>query len=237
VRVISKFHDFYDGVAAHGFDRSVVYLRAQSLLSEELDAAYACELPGAQDTNTYGLSSVSVHAWPFWIAVAGRRYHGMVTRRSTPRNAGSFYPRDEFFYSADDYRGYVSGLTGIDPLAPERYRRNRWREDKRRRLAEWLSAEPEDISRLMADRGHAVVAYTGRWLEAPRRREPLILNPRLSDFDFFKVRGPYQLFQDLSMWIGGVLPGREAMRAAVGDKDRFVERGFDAVTSFRGPNR
>ena len=39
------------------------------------------------------------------------------------------------------------------------------------------------------------------------------------------------------MWIGGVLPSRDAMRVEVSDRDRFVEKGFDVVTSFRGKSR
>jgi len=39
------------------------------------------------------------------------------------------------------------------------------------------------------------------------------------------------------MWVGGVLPGRDAMTAKVSDADRFVEHGFDAKASFRGRNR
>lgn len=56
---------------------------------------------------------------------------------------------------------------------------------------------------------------------------------RLADFQFGRMLPAQAVYQEIAMWIGGVLPRHGAMAAAVPDPIRFEERGFDGRTSFR----
>lgn len=56
----------------------------------------------------------------------------------------------------------------------------------------------------------------------------------LADIEFYRVIDAYTMFQELEMYIGGVLPRPGAMTATIADKDRIVQHGFDKW-SFRKP--
>jgi hypothetical protein len=56
----------------------------------------------------------------------------------------------------------------------------------------------------------------------------------LKDFQFYKVRDPYTLFQEISMWVGGILPGSaNPMVQITDDNIKVAKHGFDPKWSFR----
>jgi hypothetical protein len=63
------------------------------------------------------------------------------------------------------------------------------------------------------------------------------INPiGLKQLGFAKALGPYEAFQELSMWIGGVLGGNSPETVEIkSDKVLIENHGFDHVFSFRGP--
>ena len=63
------------------------------------------------------------------------------------------------------------------------------------------------------------------------------VNPSdLRSFGFAKAVDPYMAFQELSMWIGGVLGGTSPEIVAIKDDKVLIEgHGFDNRFSFRGP--
>jgi hypothetical protein len=67
----------------------------------------------------------------------------------------------------------------------------------------------------------------------PLMTKSLDLNPRLTTFQFVKVMDPYQAFQELEMYISGVLGVGEHPTVKVSDKSKIIEHGFDYKWSFR----
>lgn len=193
MRVISKFHDYYDGVQGLGQDRSLVYVREQRELTEAEAAAYQCPWP--LRTEAISAKGFILYFFPFWVAVAGKRYRGIRVRKdvgSTPP-----YFTEIFFYSLDACREHAVKLTGSDPFAETRGWRSRWSWERDRVTeAEWFSAQgANELHAVMAERGHAVVACSGKQTAAPPYRLlPPDLNPRLADYDFFKVLDPLPVF-------------------------------------------
>lgn len=61
----------------------------------------------------------------------------------------------------------------------------------------------------------------------------LIRNPCLADLEFQRVLDPYTCFQNIAMFIGGVMPGRQMPMVHLTDTDRLLKRGFDPVYGFR----
>ena len=58
--------------------------------------------------------------------------------------------------------------------------------------------------------------------------------PGLSEVQFAKVLDPYTAFQELSMWVGGVLPQPGPGAAEITDNTVKIQKhGFDVVSSFR----
>ena len=75
--------------------------------------------------------------------------------------------------------------------------------------------------------------------EHPNRHEESYfqVNPfTLKQLGFAKAVDPYTAFQELSMWIGGVLGGTSPEIVTIKDDKTLIEgHGFDNRFSFRGP--
>ena len=63
--------------------------------------------------------------------------------------------------------------------------------------------------------------------------ETFIVNPLLKNFDFFKMMDAFTAFQEISMFIGGVLGNKEKEIIQVSDKNKIEQHGFDYKWSFR----
>jgi len=65
------------------------------------------------------------------------------------------------------------------------------------------------------------------------RNHKITVNPVLKDYEFYKVLDPYTTFQELSMFVSGVMGGRAPKMEKVSDEVRLEKHGFDKRTSFR----
>jgi len=69
------------------------------------------------------------------------------------------------------------------------------------------------------------------WFEPSHPR--LILNPCLKEIQFFKVFDPYAAYQELAMFVSGVMGGQAPPMVPVSDEIRLEKHGFDKKWSFR----
>jgi hypothetical protein len=63
--------------------------------------------------------------------------------------------------------------------------------------------------------------------------EKFIINPLLKYYQFYKVFGSYQAFQEISMFLGGVLGSNGKEIVEVDNRTKIIKHGFDLKTSFR----
>jgi hypothetical protein len=63
----------------------------------------------------------------------------------------------------------------------------------------------------------------------------LILNPKLSDWGFQSVKDPVTAFQDIYMYISGVLGVSAPETVEISDKEMAKKKGHDGEWSFRKP--
>lgn len=68
----------------------------------------------------------------------------------------------------------------------------------------------------------------------PWRECEVTLTPVLADSQFCKVKDPFSAFQEISMYLGGVIPRQAPELVLISDKDRIAQHGFDK-DSFRHP--
>lgn len=59
----------------------------------------------------------------------------------------------------------------------------------------------------------------------------------LKDVGFFRILDPWSAWQEISMFVGGVLPAHGNTMVAIDDRVRLEKHGFDAVRSFRNMER
>lgn len=65
------------------------------------------------------------------------------------------------------------------------------------------------------------------------KNERFMVNPLLNDYKFYKLFDSYQAFQEISMFISGVLGNKEKKVIQVSDKNKIEQHGFDYKWSFR----
>jgi hypothetical protein len=75
------------------------------------------------------------------------------------------------------------------------------------------------------------------WLKRFYSRSPDgVLNPRLEDLGFDRIRDPFSAFQDISMYLSNILIEQKPT-ATINDKYRIPQHGFDLKESFRNTKR
>lgn len=63
--------------------------------------------------------------------------------------------------------------------------------------------------------------------------EKIIINPRLADYEFYKVFDTYTCFQELEMWMAGTLSYPQNIMVEVSDQTKVEKHGFDKQYGFR----
>ena len=64
-------------------------------------------------------------------------------------------------------------------------------------------------------------------------RDNIKFNVKLSDYDFYKKFDTYTAYQELDMWISGILAYPQNIMLEVEDKIKLTKHGFDNKYSFR----
>lgn len=239
MRIISKFKDYYDGGLAYGQDDSVVYVRLTEELQRvtEWDSKKFPEMYERTKNAPYiGRPFPNVYVRP------EHRPHERWYTNSKGRSGhiafcGKIYPYYQVAIRNPDSK---AGLGQEDILVDCYDKRfdeyvtisKRWgRNDDGKdydSFAEWTAANSgyEDAS-LNLFFNCPVVAYLGYG--------DMILNPCLKDFNFQKVVDPFTAFQEISMFVGGVLTNNPTPPDTQPDKAKVISHGFDPKYGFRTP--
>ena len=230
MRIISPFHDYYDGVAAGLSDPSLVYRRQPSVvpLTEAWPAVPVvwAELPSIVQVVVLGF--------------CGTQHLGVLTN-------GVYNDQDREWAgqpliaaprSAWDADAWALLAQWEEPL---RATTNRY--IRRVPPATYDPARRFQPPTLPADLhvayGVPLWLYATNFTPAACRAlagppgPRLFLNPSLQELEFFRVCDAYQAYQQISQFVGGVLQQPAAPTAQASDADRLRKHGFDQKRSFR----
>lgn len=216
-------HDYYDCGLSLGIDPSIVLIRDKSKSVPVKNAGgtlfeRTLELKQRRNYQTTYLTSVAV-------AFCTKVYFGALAER-----AGVI----EGIWQADKLRAWLKADKN-DALV----RSNKWSDWKDKWTFERYFT-PRDVSKptydyMLMNKVSILVEQLPKygWEDEPRFQ----VNPvGLKQMGFAKAVDPYTAFQELSMWIGGVLGGTSPEIVKIKDDNVLIENhGFDRVTSFRGP--
>lgn len=225
--VVSKFHDYYDPVArSKGVDKTIVYKRETVEKEDEKTCKIVKSflLPSFQRTE---------------------RIHGVISKESSYNMViigfcGKFYPMFICYQRSTDYttsaktnylydQGFISViLESFNSPKVGRYRHYRPL-DKFRDYQEVLKSDT--LSNLYTDQKCPVVQFgvVSGICTTPN----LILNPPLKPLNFMTVVEPFTAFQELEMYISGVLGSPEKPMIQISEKDKLISHGMDPKYGFR----
>jgi hypothetical protein len=227
MRIISKFHDFYDSAQRFGHDDALMFLRAHDQWPGRGNIPKTQVPPEVFSFYTWASGccpqSLSDHGAgvdaSFGIVYFGGKlypYACVATRQK---------PQVEYVYAYEELVGLLANA-GVTLKNRKKYR-GLYVEPERMTIEQFF--ELKGSTRWQPDVPSAEVAVLG--FEA--RFHILDQHPRLADIQFFKCLSPWEAYQELSMYLGN-LAAPDRVPVQVADKDRIAQHGFDKW-SFRKP--
>jgi len=242
--IISKRKDYYDGVAGSmGIDKTIVYERTPVKIEnqKEMPKEFHGNLLWNRDYNNHflnlGYSDIEEHckkyekAKFFLVGFCGKLYLGWrlqytVKEYDEEKNVMTEVLKVDIIYGYENVKEYVKG--------------NWWKHNIEDDIEYVKHYDPINIFReinapVFVYDNDAVIIYGeyGRRLNSGI----FIINPILKDYEFYKVLDTFQTFQELSMFLGGVLGRGEKEMIEIEDKYKIKKHGFDKWSFRRKPQK
>jgi len=222
MRLYSKFHDYYDTAIAYGIDELCFYQRKQQGFKPpeyrkgSVASTYNDIAEPFKDSIEH-TSFLNARFAKFYILFCGRVYPGV--RYHYDKNINSIEYYDKIVYDVEDALREHSKYRKRHP--------SRWYGVDRgaKAIKQHFSLKvPEEILINMHHKaGVPIILITG---------EKVVYNPKLLTYGFQKVVNATEAFQEISMFISGVLGGQSPKMVQLEDKDLIKKRGFNKL-SFR----
>jgi hypothetical protein len=244
--IVSKFRDFYDSVAYQkGVDKTLVYKRDKtehlfdpdnklqngklSLVFSDIKAFPHYE-SGARTLLNAKPGDYILNT--FIIGFCGKIYP--ICKRT------DFIKEQSYFYTknVEAIDSYIYGMDKIKEQFVNTYT-NKTGDWWKNRLAKELSyleayTKRNEVLELFYTYKCPILKITTNSDEI-RNHKNLILNPCLKDIEFYKCMDTYQVFQELEMYIGGVLGINEVPTIEISEKDKVASKGFDKYSFRKDP--
>ncbi len=223
MRIISKTHDYYDSAMAQGADQSLVYLRksektpgARDDIGIPLDALPRLERE--EGTDTY-----ATHVLLFcgqYLPFVERRLH-------------TWSPRyEEIVTRFWDLASLDAAIAEASPEVRKAYARRHNRGLKflcREGVAQVFAhrTDPAKLAEIHTAHESPVILYRTGYQNIHCPDVETEINPSLKDLGFQTQRDPFTAFQEIAMYLGGVMRTPERSTASISDNVRIAKHGFD----------
>lgn len=248
MRILSKFNDYYDALQSYGQDQQCVYVRATTQLDHGNDAEEFIEtlkdkLPILREFWMYystrrsnGVSDQDSNSY----TVVGANGNVYLAHRIAVGRSDSFSQSYEYktFYSKEQILDFISKID-LNTIDKRSYKDEveysclsklvRYNTEK-----DWLflpdTVEPINIVDFFIEFG--VANFTVDFYGV--HKQPIIqLNPKMQDYEFYRVKEPFYMYQETFQFISGVLTNIEKEPIQISDKDMIAQKGFDPKYGFR----
>ena len=239
MRIISRTADFYDTALGYGEDPSRVYVREPHRVAGMNEPFRNMIATAPQASRFYG-HAIGAYAvddgfTPNLLLFCGKAYPFIEHDERSYASWPALGEQVNHLWSAEQVHATMERRLPTRAL-PDYERPHRARAFTHAAFVR--GAIDEFFGRLPSDR-EIMEAHT-------RHRSPVVLygvsrhdralftevDPVLRDVGFFRVKDPFQTFQEISGFIGGVMAEGGRARPEVPGPIRFLKRGFDAL-SFR----
>lgn len=235
--IISKFKDYYDSaLGVTGVDKSIVYDRKIVEL-ENKEIPIEAYKPLRYE-NAWGYDSKYIlhlnknenkykDVEYFLIGFCGKYYLGFKFYYLVDNDPLQRYEVD-IKYDLDEVRKHLN----LDNSKKYSWKRHG---DQFESLVTAVQNYDNDVIFRKYKTPCFVYHYATKISKSNRSDKQLLtINPILKDFEFAKAVDPFTAFQEIQMYISGVLGINEKPVIIVSDKDRIAAHGFDKW-SFRKP--
>lgn len=205
MRIISKFHDYYDSVMKSGMDKDIVYLRDPKdiEIKDKYELGYR-----------YHIGDKPIDVYLRLLGYCGQIYHVFeVIKSNYNQHTYSYDKTVEFYFTYDAFKAAGYG-------------------DRKRRYSWWKSdyekfTEQDLSSALSIFHEHQVPLFLIEPSKDKHKTQVIHLNPNLKKLNFQTFKDTYTAYQDIFQYVSGVLNSRENYMVKVSDKIKAEKHGFD----------
>jgi hypothetical protein len=227
VRIISKFKDYYDIGLSQGVDDDVVYVREH----KEVDPEHPFLSGGlwSEPLPVYRPRRYRADVEKLIVGFCGKLYPLVVIKRTLrTQHPWDTSPREKVYYCYD-YDEIVKNAKKLglqENSAPKFLRR-------------YLSPY-SPLGQIKKHFEEGAKGYEGWFQEhkvpvfIAQNKGSALLNPCLEAWEFYRVLDAWTAYQELMMYIPGVLGGTANPMVEVGEEYRIAGHGYDQ-RSFRMP--
>ena len=215
-------HDFYDVGLSMGIDPTITLLRGKSKSVSVEKAGGTVLSRKLEQKNRFWQMGTSVRSVA--VVFCQKVYRGALV---------SGVKNDEGIWSADKIRAWAAQEKNREVVVESNWR------DSKMTLEEYFT--PFETSTTLRDymiaNKFSILIERDQQAMYSHEDKTFEVNPyTLKQLGFAKALDPYTAFQELSMWIGGVLGGTSPEIVTIRDDKVLIENhGFDNRFSFRGP--
>ena len=217
--IVSKFRDYYDNALMYGHDDSVRYIRKTDIVEHNNEKKWFSIYPEMKD---YGYTQT-----PFYLGFCGKIYSGL-------RLQYGYKQFDRTFYDGVSLKEYISKIKSPWLRKVELDNFNRvfysWRNQRRMSgmdiCQEFFGVRDE--TELFFELGTPVFMVT---------RKELITNPDLSRLEFYRIFQAPQAFQEIDMYLSGVLGSAHPPMVEISDLSMRDKKGFNEWSFKKRPTK
>ena len=231
-------HDYYDTALAWGSDTDIVFLRYKDKLINHKDTPFYTDYfrqryislhPSVTTNGTrYNSDSFQTRTTayicsPVIVYFCGKRYNGI---KVSCRNLISHESTEIYFWT---YTSFISWLASKNIKANERH-------DSEHSIENHFKTQitKKEFDFLLENKYTIVVSQRNMNEFDSRDKFWKVDSPDLKIIQFYKLFDEYSAFQEISMWVGGVLTGQGRPMLEISDKYKIHKHGFNEW-SFRKP--
>lgn len=226
-----KNKDYYDSIMGTvGTDKTIVYDRKEIILEEskEFPSFFRKKMKWDEYNPFYDIGSYHIKKnvknydtiTPFIIGFCGKLHVGYKLIKKSDLNSPEIV---DFEYD----------IKKIKPLINVKTWKSNWDDN----INSILSHDPINIHRkfntpiFLFDLNYNNVIINRYRLGGNKYK--FIVNPMLKNYQFYKIFDTYTTFQEIQMFISGVLGNNEKNIIEIDDKHKIEQHGFDLKWSFR----
>lgn len=230
MKIVSKFKDYYDGVANSNVDKEIIYKRETSDVSKiifEKDKTL-CQSKGehfrlAQPVNGFEDEYVQT----IFLGFCGHIYKGL---KVYPYNR---YLRGEnqtgeskFFWTAESF---IEHAKKNYPSFDNKKRFSYYEKFSTQKVVEEYFNETNSpqLEKLFFEYNVPVFTYFYQEKYTGHQEIGLKLNPNLKDLEFFKAKDAFTAFQELYTFVSGYLNQDTNPMVQISNQDKIDKHGFD----------
>jgi len=209
----SKFRDYYDTAIAYGVDTTCHYVRkTKEFFKDSIEYKEVSDIIDKTIVSRNGYST-------FYVVFCDKVYKGV---RCT-----DLYSK-KYFYTKESLYNYAKSKKELHKL--EYY--NWFNKDN---FFDYIPKDNKKLLEYQYKTGIPIILYgvSNEIFEGIS----VIYNPVLKDIEFYKVFNATSAFQELSMFISGVLGGQSPKMVELSDKYKIAKRGFNELSFRKSPNK